>query len=424
MKVLVKRSSLKGKATAPSSKSYTHRALFCASLAEGRSRITSPLTSDDTEATVEVLRKLGVGITQNGAAWEVEGGDLRKPEEPLHCRMSGTTLRMMTALCTLVKGECTLTGRPSLMKRPAIPLIDGLNQLGASCTINEDYPSVIVNGRGGLRGGVAEIQGDISSQLISAILLIAPRTEEGVTLRLTTPLESRPYVKMTMEAQRAFGVEVWATKGMEEFRIRRQQYRPTEFEVEGDWSSAAYLIAVGVLTGSVELHGLRDKNSQADAAVVDALCMMGADISTRNGSIAVEKTGLCGLKFDVSNCPDLFPILSVLCAVAEGDSVITGIRRLRLKESNRVAAVAEGLEVMGVGTIEEENRFIIKGSNPEGGAIDPHGDHRIAMAFGVLGLAAEGETTILNAECVSKSFPGFWDVLEDLGARLRRDSGE
>jgi len=423
MRVTVREGSLKGKVSVPSSKSYTHRGLICAALAEGRSRILSPLNSDDTDATAEILGKLGVEITRDGTTWEVAGGKLWEPVEALNCRESGTTLRIATALCTLVEGRCTLTGEPSLMRRPMGPLIDGLNQLGASCTVSEDSSQIVVDG-GALKGGIAEIRGDVSSQFVSAILLIAPRTQEGATLKLTTPLESRPYVRMTMEAQRAFGVEVQAAEGMEEFRVESQRYRPAEYGVEGDWSSAAYLIAGGALTGTVELHGLRTKSSQADAAMVDALRMMGADISTRDGSIAVGSDRLRGIIFDVSDCPDLFPILSALCAAAEGDSVIKGIRRLRLKESDRVAAMAEGLERMGVETSEDENRFIIKGSNPKGGTVDPHGDHRIAMAFGVLGLAAEGETTILDGECVSKSFPGFWGALEDLGADLRREDVE
>ena len=420
MEVLVKRSALMGRTTAPPSKSYTHRGLLCAALAEGRSRVLSPLVSDDTEATAEVLSKLGVKITRNWGVWEVEGGGLHEPEEALYCRESGTTLRMTAALCTFVEGACTLTGAASLTRRPVGPLIDGLNQLGADCTSSDGFPPVVVRGRGRLRGGAARIRGDVSSQFVSAILLVAPRAEEGVTLRLTTPLESRPYVLMTMETQRAFNVDVQTTREMNEFTVQGQRYEPSDYVVEGDWSSASYLLAGGALAGSIELTGLKGESSQADAAMGDILRMIGADISIRDDSIAVERSRLRGIDFEVFDCPDLFPILSVLCAAAEGDSVIRGIRRLRLKESDRVAAVAEGLTRMGVKTVEEENSFTIRGSTPRGGVIDPHGDHRIAMAFGVLGLAAEGETRILDGGCVSKSFPGFWRVLEDLGADIRR----
>ena len=419
MEVSVRRSDLTGRTAAPPSKSFTHRGLLCAALAEGRSRVISPLVSDDTEATAEVLSGLGVGVTRSSGVWEVEGGVLQRPEEALHCRESGTTLRMTTALSALVDGVCTLTGAASLTGRPVGPLVDGLNQLGADCTSNGGFPPVVVRGRGRLRGGAAEMPGDVSSQFISAILLVAPRTDEGVTLKLTTPLESRPYVRMTMEAQRSFNVDVQTAGDMSEFTVEGQSYEPSDFEVEGDWSSASYLLAGGALAGSVELTGLKDESSQADAAMAEALRMMGADVSVQYTSIAAERSKLNGITFEVSDCPDLFPILSALCATAEGDSVIRGIRRLRLKESDRVAAVAEGLARMGVETIGEENSFIIHGSTPHGGVIDPHGDHRIAMAFGILGLAAEGETTILDAECVSKSFPGFWGALEDLGAELR-----
>ena len=420
MKVLVKSSDLTGNITAPPSKSYTHRALLCAALAEGKSKIISPLVSNDTEATEVVLSNLGISIKRNGIVWEVVGGDLHQPDQSLYCQESGTTLRMTTALCTLVKGICTLTGTASLFRRPVGPLIDGLNQLGASCTSIDGFPPVVVRGQGHLRGGIANIRGDISSQFISSILLVAPQTKNGVTLKLITPLESRPYVKMTMETQRAFKVEVQSTRDMRTFTIKRQQYEPSEFEVEKDWSSAAYLLAVGVLAGSIKLSGLKVESNQADRVILDILRTMGAKITLQDGTIFVERSHLRGIIIDISNCPDLFPIISCLCSIAEGNSLIKGIRRLRLKESDRVISVAEGLAHMGIKTSEEVDSFIIQGSNPHGGVIDSHGDHRIAMAFGVLGLVAKGETTLLDGYCVSKSFPRFWRELENLGADIRR----
>lgn len=418
MEVLVKRSCLKGGAVAPPSKSYTHRGLLCAALAEGRSRVLSPLNSEDTNSTVEVLGKLGVKTDLKNGVWEVEGGSLIEPEELLYCRESGTSLRMITALCTLVDGACTLTGAPSLIKRPVGPLVDGLNQLGADCSSRNGFPPVLVRGSGHLEGGEAEIRGDISSQFVSAILLAAPRTEKGVKLKLSTPLESKPYVRMSMESQRSFNIEVDVSGDMNEFTVKRQRYEPTEYQVEKDWSSASYLLAGGALAGSIEMMGLNVNSIQADAAIVEILRLMGAEILLQDDSIIVEESDLKGISLDVSDCPDLFPVLSVLCAAAEAKSVIRGIRRLRLKESDRVAAVAEGLSRMGVKTVEEENRFHIKGGTIRGGRIDPHGDHRIAMAFAILGLISEEDTIILDGDCVSKSFPGFWRTLRSLGAEI------
>ncbi|MFQ6076026.1 MAG: 3-phosphoshikimate 1-carboxyvinyltransferase [Candidatus Bathyarchaeia archaeon] len=420
MRIKVRKSEIRGRASAPPSKSYTHRALLCSALADGKSTIISPLVSDDTEATAELLEKLGVGITRGSKAWRVEGGAFHEPDGNLYCRDSGTTLRFMTAFCTMVDGKSRLTAGPSLSKRPIGPLVGGLNQLGAHCSSQEGFPPVVVRGKGRLRGGVAKIPGDISSQFVSAMLLVAPLTEEGVMIRLTTPLQSKPYVSMTIDAQRHFKVDAVAPPGMEEFFIRKQRYEPTTYSVEGDWSSAAYLLASAALAGRVEVEGLNTSSSQADVKIVEVLRMMGAKVSDRKESVTVERSRLTGVEVDVSDQPDLFPVVSVLCAAAEGRSLIHGTRRLRLKESDRLATMVEGLGRMEVKTDKMGDTLLIEGMAPRGGVIDPRKDHRIAMAFGVLGLAAEGDTTILDAECVSKSYPGFWATMETLGANIRR----
>lgn len=420
MRITVRRSEVRGRASAPPSKSYTHRALLCSALAEGESTIVAPLVSDDTEATADLLERLGVEINRGSKAWRVEGGAFHEADGDLYCRESGTTLRFMTALCTLVDGESRLTAGRTLSKRPIGPLVEGLNHLGAQCSSDWGFPPLIIVGRGRLRGGVAEVPGDVSSQFVSAMLLVAPMTEEGATIRLTTPLESKPYVFMTIDALRHFKVEASASPDLEELSVRRQRYEPTAYRVEGDWSSTAYPLAAAALTGRVEMRGLNTGSSQADVKILDVLRVMGAKISYGEESVAVERTGLEGIEVDVSDQPDLFPVVSALCAAAEGRSLIHGTRRLRFKESDRLRAMAEGLKRMGVKTVEKDDAFLIEGTVPRGGVIDPKEDHRIAMAFGVLGLAAEGETTILDAECVSKSYPEFWGTMEALGADVRR----
>jgi 3-phosphoshikimate 1-carboxyvinyltransferase len=402
----------------------THRALVCSALADGRSKIRSPLVSDDTEATRRVLRQLGVEISCRSGAWEVDGGAPAKPESDLHCGESGTTLRLVTAFCSLVDGECKLIGGPSLSKRPVGPLVDGLRQLGADCESTGGLPPITVKGKGRLPGGEAAIPGDISSQFVSALLIVAPRGERGTTLRLTTRLESRPYIELTIETQRTFAVSIRASKGMEEFRIERQNYRPAEITVERDWSAAAFLLGAGALAGRVTVEDMNKGSSQADAAILDVLSEMGATVVGKGGSITVEKAPLSGIELDLSDSPDLFPVVVSLSAAASGRSVLRGLRRLRLKESDRVAAMTGGLVGMGVRCELAGDTLTIEGGSPRGCVIDPWGDHRIAMAFSILGLAAEGETTILDAECVSKSYPGFWGDLEALGVEIARDENE
>ena len=417
MNVIVRRSEVEGTLTAPPSKSMTHRALVLSALAEGRSIIANPLTADDTEATASVLGKLGIGLVRC-EKWTVKGGEFETPTADLHCGESGTTLRFMAAVCALVNGGCRLTGGNSLSTRPVGPLLDALNQLGVKCTGRGGFPPVTITGDGRIKGGEARISGDISSQFISALLAVAPLADSPVEISLTTQLESRPYVAMTMDAMRAFGVELWATPDMRRITAPLGPYRASAVEVEGDWSSAAYVLAAGALTGGTKLRGLNQTSSQADRAIIGILSRMGADVSTNGNTVKVSRSLLRGISADLSDCPDLFPVVSALCAAAEGDSTLTGLKRLRLKESDRVAAMAEGLTRMGIKVRCDSVSARITGGAPRGAEVDPWGDHRIAMSLAVLALAAEGETKISDAGCVSKSYPGFWGDLAAIGGRL------
>jgi len=419
MRASIQRSEVSGKVRAPSSKSYTHRALVCASLAEGKSRITSPLTSDDIEATLDVVRKLGVQVNLNPDGWVVLGGDLGEPRVELFCRESGTTLRFMTAVCSLVKGRSKLTAGPSLQRRPIKPLVDAFRELGVDCSCEGESPPVTVVG--GLRGGKAEIRGDITSQFVSAILLVSSLAEEPVTLRLRTPLESKPYVLMTMDTQLRFGVKIDASKDLNVFRVERQAYSPAEYEVEGDWSSAAFLLASGAIAGEVEVLNLNPASLQADVRILDLLKTMGVRVRVAENVISVGRGELGALSAEVSDCPDLFPALSVLCSLAKGRSVISGVGRLRLKESDRVEAMTAGLRSAGITVASDADRVVIEGGRPKAAVVDPRGDHRIAMAFGLLGLVCE-RIVVEDAECVEKSYPSFWSDLVSLGAEVGLES--
>jgi len=419
MRVTIGRGWAEGRAIAPPSKSYTHRALFLSSLARGRSRVLSPLHSDDTTATRRVLEMIGVPIRTLGEGFEVHGGSLGPPETELHCGESATTLRLGSAVCSIIEGEAILTGASSLLRRPVEPLLEGLRQMGVECSGMGGFPPVRVRG-GRLLGGEVSMRGDISSQFVSAILLIAPLAERPTNLTLTTPLESKPYVCMTMEAQRRFGVEIRASEDMRHFQTEVQEYGPTDFKVEGDWSSAAYLLAAGATAGRVVVENLDPKSLQADAAIIEYLRGMGASVKVWEEGAEAEMSNLRGLDMEVSDCPDLFPILASLSAAAEGRSIIRGVRRLEYKESNRVESTIEGLRAMGIRAYRRGDEVIVEGGRPRGGVIDPRGDHRLAMAFSILGLIADGETTILGAECVSKSYPLFWEALEGLGVSMRR----
>ncbi len=417
MKVSLEKSEVKGKVSAPPSKSYTIRGLMCAALARGESTLVHPLSSEDTGAALRVLGDVGIQVHREEGLWRVAGGTFREPVAELHCGDSAATLRFMTAICSVVPGRSRLVVGPSLAKRPVRPLVQALGQLGVDCSARGEVAPVNVRG-GRLRGGIAELPGDISSQFISALLLVAPLAEERMKIRLTTPLESKPYVLMTLECLRKFGIDVKCSPGLDEFEITAQTYRPTEYEVEGDWSSASYFLTLGAVSGSVELENLNPASLQADKAMLNFLRDMGASVKIGPDLVTVSRAKLGAIRADLSDCIDLLPTMSVLAAVAEGVSEFTGIERARLKESDRVAAVKAGLVRMGVRVLEERDKLTVSGSRLRGATIDSRNDHRIAMAFSILGSIA-GDTTIDGAECVNKTFPQFWDILESIGVKVK-----
>jgi 3-phosphoshikimate 1-carboxyvinyltransferase len=418
MKASISKSEIKGRVAAPPSKSYTLRSVICAALAKGESEILNPLGSDDTEAALDVLNKVGVKVTEGKNSWKVSGGNFRTPTEDLFCRESAVTLRFMTAISALIPGQCRLTSAPSLARRPIEPLIQAMKQLGIDCHQEEDK-SIMVKG-GKLGGGVTELPGNISSQYVSALLLISPFAQNGMTIRLTTQLESQPYVLMTIECLEKFGIKVTASADFREYQTKKQSYQPARYLVEGDWTSASYLLAAGALAGEIEVANLNPSSLQGDKAIADFLKQMGAAISVKKDLISVKKSKLKALKADLTDCTDLLPTVAALAAAAEGTSELTGIERARLKESDRPSALAEGLTKMGIKVVEEKNRLLITGSQIKGTLIDTRGDHRIAMAFSLLGTLAGG-TVINDAECVAKTYPEYWDILKSIGGLVRLD---
>jgi 3-phosphoshikimate 1-carboxyvinyltransferase len=418
MSVTIRKSDVYGSVDAPPSKSMTHRHLITAALAEGGSVLDSPLVCDDTLATVSGLKALGIKINEEGGQWLVEGGQLTAPSGPINCNQSGTTLRLLLGTCSLIEEESIVTGAPQLMKRPNAPLLEALGQLGVETGSDGGYPPIKIKGR--MRGGVAEIRGDVSSQFISSILLAAPYAAEPVTIKVTTRLGSRPYVQMTLDAMRRCGVRAISKQGCVEIKVPLGKYRPTVTRIEGDWSSAAFMLAVGVLSGKVHVDNLDMDSSQADKEIMHALDMMGAQVKIKGNRVTAEKSYMRGIEMDLSDSPDMFPMVSSLCAVAQGRSTLTGLGRLRIKESDRLQAMAEGLRAMGARIQVEGDTCTIEGGQLKGAVIDPHGDHRIAMSFAVLGTLAEGETIINDRDCVNKSYPGFWGDLASLGAETRR----
>jgi 3-phosphoshikimate 1-carboxyvinyltransferase len=404
-----------GKIAAPASKSYTIRALVCAALAAGKSRLISPLTADDPLVCSRVLQRLGIAVhaDTNTGEWAIHGGRFDTHDGELDCGESAATMRFVTALCAHIPGRHQLTGKPSLLRRPIRPLVDALKQLGVTCFLNGDSPPMAITG-GAVRGGEVSLPGHFSSQFVSALLLLAPCALAPVSLHVSTPLASASYVAMTIECLRRFGVTVKASDDLQKFHIVPQSYRPSDYLVEGDWSSAAFLLTLGALAGDITVSGLNRQSLQGDRRIVDFLMHMGAQVSLTPDAVRVCQARLTAIDADFSDCIDLLPVMAVAAAMAKGESRFTGIARARLKESDRVAGVCEGLTRMGVAVQVTAQEMTIVGGKPHNAESDSHGDHRLAMAFAVLGCAACG-TVITDAACVDKTLPAFWHILQRLG---------
>lgn len=400
---------------APPSKSYTHRALIAGALAAGRSRIVGPLRADDTELTARGLEQLGVPIEWLPGEITITGcgGTFPAPGEvTIDCGNSGTTLRMLTSAALLSRHPVVLTGSRRMLERPVGPLADALQALGGDVAFagRPGFPPIRVSGR--LRGGRTQIDGSMSSQFVSSILMAAPYADEDVELTLPVPLASRSYLDVTADVMLRFGARL-ERRGYDWFRVQSGvPYRGRDYRVEGDYSSASYLFAVAAVCGGrVAVTGLNPASVQGDRRFLDALEAMGCRVTADDGAVTVERTGdLQGVDIDMSSSPDTVQTLAAVAATAQSPTTITGIAHLQYKESDRVGVTAETLRRMGVGVAVTDDSLTITPAPLHGVLVDPKDDHRTAMAFAVLGLAVGG-MAIREPGCVEKSFPGFWEAL-------------
>jgi 3-phosphoshikimate 1-carboxyvinyltransferase len=391
--------------------------MFCAALASGESKLHSPLLCDDTLATSDALSKVGVRtVWGNTGVCLIRSDGLLMPSGEIYCRESATTLRFMTAICATTHYAADISGGPSLLKRPVGDLALALQKLGAECTSERGFPPVHV--KGPISGGRLTIPGNVSSQYVSALLLVAPLAVRPVEISILGGLESRSYVQMTLNMQSKFNIRLETAGDMSKFTTAAGTYQPCDLQIEGDWSSAAFFFVGGMIAGDmVRVRNLATQTLQPDACLTQVLRQIGGRVSQDSESVTVEKSELTPLEVDVSDCPDLFPAICALSATISGISTIKGIRRLRIKESDRVLAMRTGLRQMGISCIESDDSLMIHGGRPQKATVDPHNDHRIAMAFAALGLCTE-ELTILDAECTKKSYPSFWPDLESIGAKV------
>jgi 3-phosphoshikimate 1-carboxyvinyltransferase len=422
--VIIRRTEkLSGAVCAPPSKAYTQRMLIAAALSLGTSKISGPLVSDDTEATLRAVKALGARVKAIGDCWTVEGAtSLKGAEEPIDCGESGATLRFMIPVAALATEPSLFLLGGSLEQRPIEPLLQSLKQLGVEASVQrlDGKSSIQVQG-GGIRGGKTSIRGDISSQFISGLMFACPKARTDTEIILTTQLESKGYVKMTREVLAEHGIKVTVSEDFSHIGIpSNQEYKPCNHRIPGDFSSAAFLLAAAAITHSnVRIKNLDYETTQGDKAILRILKDMGVNGKVCSDQLEIHGRGglLEAVDVNARDVPDLVPVCAVLACYAEGTSVIHGAQRLRYKESDRLLSLYLELKKMGADIAMDESSLTVKGPCAlRGSTIDPHNDHRIAMACAVAALGAVGETRIQNAECVRKSYPTFFNDLRVLGA--------
>jgi 3-phosphoshikimate 1-carboxyvinyltransferase len=410
--------------TVPGSKSIANRALVCAALATGESVVRNVPDGDDTTAMVRALGQLGVALDTERDTVTVRGsgGRLVKPAGALDAGLAGTTSRFVTALAALVAGPVTVTGAEPLRRRPMHPLHDALRQLGAEVEAVAAPGHLPVTVRGPLAaGGRVSIRGDVSSQYLTALMLIAPTLSNGLELVLTTPLVSASYVRLTATVMAAFGVG-GVDIGPERIVVGPGTYRAAPFDVEPDASSASYPLAIAAVAGGrVVVRGLRTESAQGDVVFCDLLARMGA-APVGGGDIGIERQTsipLRGIDADLADVSDLVPTLAAVAATASTPSRITGVGFIRAKESDRLGDLAEELGALGARVHVEPDGLRIEPAALHGGIVETHHDHRLAMAFGVIGAVVPG-VRVVDPDVVSKSWPAFWTERDAVIATSRR----
>lgn len=421
----VKPQNISGTLSVPGSKSHTIRAVLIATMAEGKSFIRNPLTSQDCLSSMNAARAFGATAEELDNLWTIEGmgRNLKAPEDVLNVGNSGTTLYFVTAMAALVEDWTVLSGDHQIRKRPIISLLNTLSELGAEgFTTRKDVKSPPAVLRGPIRAGTIQLEGNFS-QYVSAIMLISPLLEGTTRIEIANAIE-RPYLDMTAGWMKQQGIDFnFDDENYKYFEITGpQKYAPVDATIPSDWESVAFpLVAAAITDSEITIENLDLSGSQGDDQIVDVLQAMNADITINKKDSSLTIKGgrpLKGITIDCSDIPDAVPILAVAGACAEGTTTLTNVEMVRIKETDRVALMHQELAKMGIEVKETQSSLTIKGGKLRGTTVDSHDDHRIAMALEVAGLAADGETIVKDSECVAVSFPNFYEVMNMVGAGI------
>ena len=421
MKVELSPSALNGTITAPASKSAMQRACAAALLRKGETILSNPGVSNDDKAALNIIQQLGASYTCEDGKVRIQSNGVQPANNTIDCHESGLSIRMFTSIAALSDQLITVQGSGSLAKRPMNFFDDVLPQLGVECKSNNGYLPLHI--KGPLQPQNITVDGSLSSQYITGLLMAYSAADaKDVTIHVAN-LNSRPYVDLTLQILKAFGLKVPKNNQYENFYFdatsANYQPLPVHYSVEGDWSNAAFLLVGGAIAGDIAIQGMDLDSVQGDKAIVNVLHMANASLKKENGVLHIQQSTLQPFNFDATDCPDLFPPLVALASYCKGKSIIKGVHRLTHKESNRAATLQEEFGKMGVAISFEEDHMVIEGgSGVKGASVSSHNDHRIAMACAAAGLKAEGNMLIHDAQAVNKSYPNFWSDMQKLGAQL------
>lgn len=414
MERIIVPSKVRGVIKAPSSKSMTQRAIAASLLAVGDSTIINPSYCDDSLAAMSIATGLGARLEPSPDKLSVTGTGILR-ENKLNCGESGLAIRMFSPVAALYPEEIIITGSGSLKKRPMGMIEDALSQFGVRCKSNDGFLPLSITGP--LTGGKCDIDGSVSSQLLTGLLMALPLATNNSNINVIN-LKSKPYIDMTLQVLEKFGIRVDRI-GYNNFKIQgNQKYIPQVFSVESDWSGGAFLLVAGAISGDITVEGLRTDSRQSDKAILTALDKAGARLSIKENSIGISNSKLKAFEFDATESPDLFPPLAALAAYCEGVSAIRGVSRLKYKESNRAGAIIEEFKKMNINVEVNDDYMLITGGKPSGAHVNSHDDHRIAMAAAVTATGSDEKVYIKDSQCVSKSYPGFFDDLRKIGVTV------
>ncbi len=412
MRALISKAETYGSISAISSKSMAHRLLICAAFADNSSVIRCETHNEDILATVKCLTDLGAKIEYKDGSFYIEPITAINNSPILDCNESGSTLRFLIPVVCAICDSASFLMSGRLPERPLSPLREELEIHGISFDYSEKN---VLNTKGRLSSGSYTISGEISSQFISGLLFALSILDGNSTLTVTGKLESAPYVQMTLDSLALFGANIKRKDNVFSI-IGGKLHAPQNLFVEGDWSNAAFPLCLGAVSGGVTVYNLNFDSAQGDKEIISILRSFGADVLIQNDSITVKINKLCGIELDASHIPDLVPVIATVASVAEGQTVIYGAKRLRIKESDRLFTTKEMLSSLGADITETDDGLIINGKKGlDGGTVSSYNDHRIAMSAAVASAVCKGSVTVTDAEAVNKSYPDFWKDVRTLG---------